>query len=214
MSREIILLAQQCMTLQNRGKKVANLCLSCYNKKNPSISSCQTHETEEVVVPVKALICQMCNSPDLICQDGIWVCQSCGTKYVNEATTRSAPQFAPRMNELIFCRHCGSRIHSSCAVCPKCGGPQVATRVNPQPQIVITNNIAPQPAVKTVSAGTPKDKTVALLLCFFLGGLGAHKFYEGKTGMGILYLFTFGLFGIGWLVDLITLLTKPNPYYV
>ena len=40
------------------------------------------------------------------------------------------------------------------------------------------------------------------------------KFYEGKIGMGILYLFTCGLFGIGTLIDFIVLLFKPNPYYV
>ena len=44
--------------------------------------------------------------------------------------------------------------------------------------------------------------------------LGAHKFYEGKVGMGILYLLTCGLFGIGWIVDIIIILTKPNTYYV
>lgn len=63
-------------------------------------------------------------------------------------------------------------------------------------------------------AGKARNKWVALLLCFFLGFFGAHKFYEGKTGMGILYLFTGGLIGIGWLIDLVTLLTKPNPYFV
>lgn len=35
---------------------------------------------------------------------------------------------------------------------------------------------------------TNKSKTVAGLLALFLGGLGAHKFYLGKTGQGILYL--------------------------
>ena len=55
---------------------------------------------------------------------------------------------------------------------------------------------------------------VALLLCLFLGIVGGHKFYEGKIGMGILYIFTLGLAGIGVLVDLIVLLFKPNPYYV
>ena len=40
------------------------------------------------------------------------------------------------------------------------------------------------------------------------------KFYEGKAGIGILYIFTFGLFGIGVIVDFITILLKPNPYYV
>lgn len=52
------------------------------------------------------------------------------------------------------------------------------------------------------------------VLCLLLGYFGAHKFYEGKVGMGVLYLFTLGLFGIGWFVDLIVLLTKTNPYYV
>ena len=59
-----------------------------------------------------------------------------------------------------------------------------------------------------------KNKWVAFFLCLFLGLLGVHKFYEGKIGMGILYIFTAGLFAIGWIVDLIVLITKPNPYYV
>lgn len=54
----------------------------------------------------------------------------------------------------------------------------------------------------------------ALVLCIFLGFLGGHKFYEGKAGMGILYLFTGGLFGIGVLIDFIIILFKPNPYFV
>ncbi|NLB71358.1 MAG: NINE protein [Chloroflexi bacterium] len=33
-----------------------------------------------------------------------------------------------------------------------------------------------------------KDPTTAVLLALFLGGLGAHKFYLGQTGAGIVYL--------------------------
>lgn len=51
-----------------------------------------------------------------------------------------------------------------------------------------------------------KNAMTEFLLCLFLGVFGAHKFYVGKIGMGILYLFTAGLFGIGWLVDTIVLL--------
>lgn len=44
-----------------------------------------------------------------------------------------------------------------------------------------------------------------VLLAWFLGEFGAHKFYRKKIGMGILYLLTMGLFGIGWLGDAISL---------
>ena len=53
---------------------------------------------------------------------------------------------------------------------------------------------------------SPKSRMAALLLCFFLGMFGIHRFYVGKIGTGILYLITLGGFGIGWLVDLITIL--------
>ena len=87
-----------------------------------------------------------------------------------------------------------------------------------QPTIVIhndntnvNNNVN---TVTTVVAGKPKNKWVAFLLCLFLGFFGAHKFYEGKIGMGVLYLLTLGLFGFGWIIDCVALLLKPDPYYV
>ena len=52
-----------------------------------------------------------------------------------------------------------------------------------------------------------KSKTTALLLCIFLGGTGAHRFYVGKGGTGILYLFTVGFFGMGWIIDIIRIAT-------
>jgi TM2 domain-containing membrane protein YozV len=51
-----------------------------------------------------------------------------------------------------------------------------------------------------------KSRMIDAILCFFLGFWGAHKFYEGKIGMGILYIFTFGLLGIGVLVNFIVIL--------
>jgi TM2 domain-containing membrane protein YozV len=58
-----------------------------------------------------------------------------------------------------------------------------------------------------------KNKWISILLCFFLGILGAHKFYEGRVLFGVLYALTGGLLGVGVIVDLIVLIFKPNPYF-
>lgn len=64
-----------------------------------------------------------------------------------------------------YCSTCGKLIHEKAEICPHCGVRQ-------------TN--AP------MTSG--KSKVVAALLAIFLGGIGAHKFYLGSMGMGILYL--------------------------
>ena len=70
------------------------------------------------------------------------------------------------------------------------------------------------PETETFHRGQPKNKWVALALCAFMGPAGIHKFYEGKPGMGLLYMFTGGLFGVGYIYDIISLLNKPETYYV
>ena len=105
----------------------------------------------------------------------------------------------------MICPKCKTQFQGN--FCPNCGYSAAHTPNNPQSQ----NWQAAPPPPPPYVYGTPdapygvsdKDWLVALLLCIFLGCIGIHRFYVGKIGTGILYIFTFGLFGIGVLVDLI-----------
>lgn len=68
----------------------------------------------------------------------------------------------------------------------------VSPGIQGAPQMTCNGNYSQSP---------PKSKIVAALLCFFLGAFGIHRFYVGKVGTGILWLFTGGLFFIGDFVD-------------
>lgn len=70
----------------------------------------------------------------------------------------------------------------------------------------VEDYVAPAPA-DAPGADPQKKWLTTLLLEIFLGVLGVHRFYVGKTGSGILWLITGGIFGIGWIVDLIKILT-------
>lgn len=85
--------------------------------------------------------------------------------------------------DMVYCRACGKQMHFSAFACPGCGAPQRA-------QAMSLSNKRMLPAV---------------LLCFFLGCFGVHRFYVGKIGTGILQLFTFGGLGIWALIDLIVI---------
>lgn len=149
--------------------------------------------------------------------EGYKYCESCGTQMPADAVVCPNCGKQQKVDNKKFCKHCGDLIDKDCVVCPKCGK-QVEQLRQEQPNIVINNtntntNTANATAVAS-RTGRVKNKWVAFFLCLFFGVFGAHKFYEGKVVMGVLYLFTLGLFCIGWLVDAIVLLFKPNPYYV
>jgi TM2 domain-containing membrane protein YozV len=58
-------------------------------------------------------------------------------------------------------------------------------------------------AVQAPTGTGSKSWIVALVLSFFVGVLGVHRFYVGKIGTGVLMLITFGGFGLWALIDFI-----------
>lgn len=112
------------------------------------------------------------------------------------------------------CPNCGSALGSD-GICDYCG--YQVKRIEPskskpapapQPTTIVVKNVVKAPRSRTqyVRMISPKHKWTAFLWCFFFGVLGAHRFYVGKTGTAILYLFTCGLCGIGWIFDLFKIL--------
>ena len=108
----------------------------------------------------------------------------------------------------MYCRKCGKEIDDEAAFCVHCG---VATKEQPvyqQPVInVVNTNTNTNTNINNNTTGyIHKKKWTAFWLCLFLGWAGAHRFYVGKAGTGILWLCTLGLCYIGWGVDLIMIL--------
>ena len=87
-----------------------------------------------------------------------------------------------------YCSHCGAEVAEDAAFCPKCGSSLYDTYGE--------NNVAV----------SNKDWLATILLCWFLGVFGIHRFYVGKIGSAIAMIFTLGGLGIWVLVDFIIIL--------
>ncbi|MCL7410178.1 TM2 domain-containing protein [Marivivens donghaensis] len=102
----------------------------------------------------------------------------------SEFSQETTPHARPGMNQ-VFCIGCGGTMHQTANSCPKCG--------------------ARNPSSAPISS---KDKNIAGLFALLLGGIGAHHFYLGNIGLGILYLlfcWTFIPMFIGFIEGLVFL---------
>lgn len=111
------------------------------------------------------------------------------------------------MSESKNCSQCGAPVDINAASCKYCGEtfnvrPQQSTQTTAQaqPQVIIQQQAETDYTKALEQSG--KSKMVAGLLGILLGSLGAHKFYLGSIGMGILYL-VFCWTGIPSIVGLI-----------
>ncbi len=112
------------------------------------------------------------------------------------------------------CPNCGAACEREAKYCAYCGTPlDFSARAEKQIHIHYhQEQRQPDAPVRVETVYVPTERKsdrsrgIALVLCFFFGFFGVHRFYLGKIGTGVLYLLSYGLFGFGWLVDLFSLL--------
>lgn len=113
---------------------------------------------------------------------GVYSCPNCGTKSTGH-----------------FCSNCGFAID---AISP----PEPVPPAAPVKNVYTARENVHKPAAPALMISR-RNRWSAFVLCLFAGGFGFHRFYVGKTGTGLLYFFTGGLFLAGWIYDLICILT-------
>jgi TM2 domain-containing membrane protein YozV len=90
-----------------------------------------------------------------------------------------------------YCSECGVLINIKAEICPKCGVRQIA-----------------QTSAVNMEITEQRNKWITcLLLCWFLGVLGVHRFYTGHTFIGVVQLLTLGGCGIWTIIDLIIIIS-------
>lgn len=119
-----------------------------------------------------------------------------------------------------LCKKCAKEVKDNATICPYCG--EAFTN---KKEVMIEDTVKEEndfgkydnqkrPYMDNGIIRGPFNKWISILLCVFLGWLGAHKFYERKYIMGIFYVVTFGFWGIGIILDLIKLIGQPRYYYI
>ena len=136
--------------------------------------------------------------------DSFEFCPECGKKIGSEGTEPYGTKepFDNFTGKTKICSKCGEAMPDDSFYCLNCG--------NAFPEQDIEFETIKRRL--NMQTGTWRNKWIALLLCVHFGWLGVHRFYEGKVFTGLLYLCTLGFLGIGWIVDIVRLAKKPNPY--
>ena len=153
---------------------------------------------------MKSIHCKNCGANvKFTKKESTATCKYCNTIYYKEDffSTNNDPISIPgetshtytnSIQHTKICKFCASKIDVNETICPHCGN-KIPNYNFSYKNSTITNN-------------SNYNKYIELFLCLILGMYGVHKFYKGKFFMGLIYLFTFGLFGIGWLIDCLVLI--------
>lgn len=118
------------------------------------------------------------------------------------ATSSDAAETAGESaSKTVYCVRCGADMRPDDRFCRNCGWDSSFAPGTPQP------SPAPRPRAPLPPNTSQRNRLTTLLLCVLLGPFGAHRFYLGKIGTGVLWLCTFGILGLGVVFDLVMIAT-------
>jgi TM2 domain-containing membrane protein YozV len=100
-------------------------------------------------------------------------------------------------DETVYCPQCGARMTVSERYCGGCGWDAQ------RPDEVPPKRREPPPTPRRTGPPSDYSRMTTFLLCLLLGFLGVHRFYVGRVGSGVLWLFTGGVLAVGWIYDLV-----------
>ena len=93
------------------------------------------------------------------------------------------------------CPHCGAHMEAGDRFCWQCGWDEK------NPEATAPGRVRPR------GPASDRNRLTALLLCVFIGFLGAHRFYVGRVGSGLVWFFTGGLLFVGVIYDAVMIAT-------
>jgi len=113
----------------------------------------------------------------------------------------------------MYCRNCGNEVSEKAIMCVACGTPPLTgdkfchnCKAESTPGAAMCMKCGVSLKHDIPVDGEGKDWLTAVLLCFFLGVFGIHRFYTGHTGIGVVQLLTLGGCGIWALIDFIIII--------
>ena len=149
-------------------------------------------------------------------KEGYEFCPECGTMVSIDVIGGEVNlNYRSDIDKYRICKICGKKVPEDVFYCLECGTTFDSLQSDLGKIKDRVSNIGKShKGCADTSVGVWKNKWVAMMLCVFFGILGMHRFYEEKKITGFIYLFTFGLLGMGWFFDIILIATKTNPYRV
>ncbi len=115
----------------------------------------------------------------------------------------------------MFCQNCGTEFANDAAFCPSCGTASGATTAPGASVAQPANQTSVNVTIQAPAGTKPVNKMAYALLGIFLGGLGIHHFYAGKTGAGvvsILFCWTLIPAIVGFIQGIVALCKTADAY--